>query len=335
MIRKIGLALAMVLLIATPIAYAGGSNDRTPYTVTAEGITFPEPLPAHGHVNIRLTDGTTLGLHFDPNNGHPGSVWIGHSFLPWSAFGLTAGCIKWVQVSRYNEHYGEGGQPPICLNPYPTGEPSTTPPPTEEPTTTAPPTEEPTTTTPPTEEPTEEPTTEEPTEEPTTTAPPIEEPTEEPTTEEPTPTWTPTEHPTESPSPSSSPTPSSTSSPEPSVTPSSTSPEPSEEPTPTSEPTSTPTWPEEPSSEPTPTTSSPEPSPTDAPSTTSVTPTPEPSSDSPTTSTTPGGETTPPQDELPVTGPTAGKLAWLGLSLFLLGVGIIITEAVRRRGAEQ
>lgn len=127
-------ALVAAVVVSGP-AVAGGSDSVTPYTVTPAGIEFPTPLAAHGHVNIRLTDGTTRGLHFDPNNGHPGAQWIGATFLPWSALGITGGCIAWVQWSDTNEHYGEGGQPSVCLD-TPTTPPAT-PEPTEEPTWTA------------------------------------------------------------------------------------------------------------------------------------------------------------------------------------------------------
>src|SRR5699024_10942126 len=100
-------ALVAAVVVSGP-AVAGGSDSVTPYTVTAAGIEFPTPLVAHGHVNVRLVDGTARGLHFDPNNGHPGAAWIGATFLPWSALGITGGCIAWVQWSDTNEHYGEG-----------------------------------------------------------------------------------------------------------------------------------------------------------------------------------------------------------------------------------
>ena len=111
------------------IAWAGGSDSPTPYTVTSEGISFPAPLAAHGHVNVR-TDRGSFGLHFDPNNGHPGAAWIGESFLPWSALGISDGCVVWVQWSESNAHHGEGGQAPVCLttpSPEPSGEPTNEP----------------------------------------------------------------------------------------------------------------------------------------------------------------------------------------------------------------
>lgn len=87
----------------------------TPYGVQLpEGQTFPE----HGHVNIKITtlDGEYIrdaGIHFDPNNSHPGAEFIGQSFYP-----ITLGdgeCISWTQVHGWDYHFGENGEAPICL----------------------------------------------------------------------------------------------------------------------------------------------------------------------------------------------------------------------------
>lgn len=91
----------------------GGSDSPTPYTVTVDGVQLPDgdTFQAHGHINWRTTL-TTGGMHFDPNNNQPGGVYIGESFFP---INLQPGeCITWVQISNYNEHFGEGGQDPIC-----------------------------------------------------------------------------------------------------------------------------------------------------------------------------------------------------------------------------
>lgn len=106
-------ALVLGMLGAASAAHAAGSDAPTPYTVTAEGLTLPEGVtfPAHGHVNWRTT-WAQHGVHFDPNNNQPGGAYIGESFLAWN---LEPGeCIVWVQVSMYNEHFGEGGQAPVC-----------------------------------------------------------------------------------------------------------------------------------------------------------------------------------------------------------------------------
>lgn len=122
---------ALVALFIAALAFAGpasagGSNDPTPYTVNASGVTLPagDTFPANGHVNIKYTVNggpeKSAGIHFDPNNNQPGGAWIGESNIPWSGFGLSGDfCVTWVQVSMYNEHYGEGGQPPVCVTDKP------------------------------------------------------------------------------------------------------------------------------------------------------------------------------------------------------------------------
>lgn len=124
------MAGALLLGTAAP-AYAGGSDSPTPYTVDQTGITLPEgqTFQDNGHVNIRTTDGTTVNLHFEgkciertdaecAGERHAAAQFIGKSFIPWAAFGLTADdCVAWGQLSQYNEHFGEGGQPPVCLTP--------------------------------------------------------------------------------------------------------------------------------------------------------------------------------------------------------------------------
>lgn len=191
------LLIALVLLVAVVVgavalaaAARAASDDATPYSVTPAGITFPEPLAAHGHVNIRLVDGRTAGLHLDPNNGHPGARWIGTTFLPWSAFGITDGCIAWVQWSGADEHFGEGGQSPVCLDDTET---TPCPDPTSTTTPTSPPSTQPSTSS--TPSPTASP-----------TAWPTEAPTPYPTSQPsstPRPTASPTSSPTSAPSPTS------------------------------------------------------------------------------------------------------------------------------------
>lgn len=118
--------IAALFLILTPAtAMAGGSDSPTPYQVTTVGVHLPagDTFQAHGHVNVRYFDGDgiqqTSGIHFDPNNDHPGGQWIGESFIPWSAFGITEGRIIWVQIHGYNQHFGEGGQKPVPVGPKP------------------------------------------------------------------------------------------------------------------------------------------------------------------------------------------------------------------------
>lgn len=131
------LAIGMVATGVSLSASAAGSGDPTPYVVTAQGVTLPAGVifPSSGHVNYKATrlDHTgerSFGVHFDPNNKQPGGRFIGQAFFPFSNIGaddnygaVTSSaanafpdgyCITWVQVSMYNEHFGEGGQNPIC-----------------------------------------------------------------------------------------------------------------------------------------------------------------------------------------------------------------------------
>ena len=293
-------ALVAAFVVSGP-AHAGGSDSPTPYTVTAQGITFPRPLAAHDHVNVRLTDGTSRGLHLDPNNGHPGGAWIAASFLPWSALGITGGCISWVQVAGYNEHFGEGGQSPVCLTtptPTPAPEPSWTaePEPSVEPTPTAPPTSP------------------EPSSSPSPTQP---EPSPEPSV-----TVEPTSEPEPQPSPSSTPSPST-------PTPSST---PSTEPTLDCPPGTVPGWEGEDGQPTSCINDRPEFEPSPTPDLDVDHPEPEP--DLPPTLGPPPVNTTtitePLPDTLPVTG-AGTTLAWIAGGL--LALGAVLVMVARRRNA--
>ncbi|POY75491.1 putative Cellulose 1,4-beta-cellobiosidase (non-reducing end) [Rhodotorula taiwanensis] len=116
---------------------SGGSDGCTPYTVGYSGVTLPQgqTYPSGGHVNYQaipksqyvagqtyLKPGSkwtpqSFGMQFDPNNNQPGGVYIGRNFFD---FGQAAAafpqgyCITWVQLAQYNQHFGEGGQCPIC-----------------------------------------------------------------------------------------------------------------------------------------------------------------------------------------------------------------------------
>lgn len=113
----VGLGLALV----PTAAYAGSSSSDspTPYTVDGAGIKLPDGVAFldGGHVNITSSKGGK-GLHFESLNNQPSGQWIGKSFIPWSAFGLyPCDTVSWVQVSLYSEHYGEGGQPAVTVQP--------------------------------------------------------------------------------------------------------------------------------------------------------------------------------------------------------------------------
>src|SRR5690625_3943207 len=107
---------ALALVLAPAVASAGGSDAPTPYTVTEAGITLPDGVtfPESGHINIKV-DGEEYGIHLDPNNDQPGGKWVGESFIPWSAFRVDSGCVEWVQIHGFNQHFGEGGQPLVCF----------------------------------------------------------------------------------------------------------------------------------------------------------------------------------------------------------------------------
>lgn len=116
------LAAALLLVMSASPALAGGSDDPTPYDVLPGGLQLPEgdTFPDHGHVNVRYTVDAVehgAGIHFESLNGRPSGRFIGESFLPWSAL-VPEGdyCITWVQVGHYNEHFGEGGQEPVCTD---------------------------------------------------------------------------------------------------------------------------------------------------------------------------------------------------------------------------
>lgn len=173
--RMVGYCLWAVVIVAAIVvgtavaAHAAGSDSPTPYTVDRTGIALPagRTFQDNGHVNIRWTTGTGA-VHFEgkcitrtdaecAGKRHDDAQYIGAAFIPWSAFG-DPDCVTWVQISDFNEHYGEGGQPPVCLttkeptpcasSPTVTPSPSVTPSatPTSQPSSTTSPTAEPSTT---------------------------------------------------------------------------------------------------------------------------------------------------------------------------------------------
>lgn len=136
--KLVSIAAAVLLLLGVSPAFAGGSDDPTPYEVTPVGITLPsgDVFEAHGHINIKYTFGSggvaasSLNLHFDPNNNQPGTPFIGESGITWQDMFAAKGktvpknlCVTWVQIHGYNEHFGEGGQKPVCINQPPVEEP--------------------------------------------------------------------------------------------------------------------------------------------------------------------------------------------------------------------
>ncbi len=105
----------------------GTSNGPTPYTVGATGITLPGGAVFKDNQEINVTSSPTgTNVHFEAKcvtrtdaecagDPHTLAQYIGTSFIPWSAFHLSGSfCVSWVQVGGYNEHFGEGGQAPVC-----------------------------------------------------------------------------------------------------------------------------------------------------------------------------------------------------------------------------
>ncbi|WP_125777525.1 hypothetical protein [Antribacter gilvus] len=130
--RTAPVALATLLLLApasAAVAAPGGSDDPTPYTVTAQGLTLPDgdTFASGDHVNVRFTvDGEShqKNLHIEALNNQPSAKYVGTSYLPWQDLtGTDAYCITWVQVGPYNEHFGEGGQEPVCTEDVPADAP--------------------------------------------------------------------------------------------------------------------------------------------------------------------------------------------------------------------
>lgn len=129
---------ALALLTSATSATAGGSDDPTPYTVTSSELELPagDTFGEHDHVNVAYTTAFGTGsanLHTGIP-GSPGADVIGQGEVSWSRIGVPTGaCITWVQVSGFNEHFGEGGQSPVCTDaPTPTvPTPEVTPTPTE------------------------------------------------------------------------------------------------------------------------------------------------------------------------------------------------------------
>lgn len=125
-------AIAAALVLLPTAAHAAGSDSPTPYTVTAAGLTLPAgtTFEANGHINYRVTapDGTgerSFNVHqsIPHNNVWPRAAYVGQGFYPWtdhpdfSAAFPDGYCVTWVQVSLYDEHFGEGGQAPVCTDP--------------------------------------------------------------------------------------------------------------------------------------------------------------------------------------------------------------------------
>ncbi len=141
-------ALTALVVVGAATAASAGSDAPTPYRVTASGIELPagDVFAEHRHVNVRYTSAmgqASRNVHVEgPGTAH--ADLLGASVLTWDRVGLPPdACVTWVQVAGYDEHFGEGGQVPVCRT-TPTPTPAVTPTPTSTPT----PTDVPTPTTP-------------------------------------------------------------------------------------------------------------------------------------------------------------------------------------------
>jgi LPXTG-motif cell wall-anchored protein len=140
------MALVATTAIAVPTAAnatEGGSDGVLLYSLTNEGVQLQsdDAFIDGGHINLRLTNGTSPSIHFEDRNwplDHPKRAYIGKTLFPWTAFKDDQGnplikvgdCVEWAQLHTIkvrNGHYGEGGQPPFCIG---TGEEEPEEPPT-------------------------------------------------------------------------------------------------------------------------------------------------------------------------------------------------------------
>lgn len=119
------------VLLAPAATATGGSDAATPYDVSSHGLTLPDgaTFADGGHVNIRFTtpDGTedSASIHFESQNDQASGEFVGERYLPWSQLIDADGyCVTWVQVGGYDEHFGEGGQKPVCSDSEPPQEPT-------------------------------------------------------------------------------------------------------------------------------------------------------------------------------------------------------------------
>ncbi|HEY4151860.1 MAG TPA: hypothetical protein VGM38_00925 [Pseudolysinimonas sp.] len=143
------LSLVGVAGSAAALGSPGTSDGPIPYTLTttsltlSSGHTFSSSSPtndgnvayiplAQYSVGQTYTSHpsswtiTTINFHIE-QNPHTGKAMIGLSTLPFDqsasdgafrgTLPSTGYCIVWVQVDGYNEHFGEGGQAPLCTTP--------------------------------------------------------------------------------------------------------------------------------------------------------------------------------------------------------------------------
>ncbi|MBO3088175.1 hypothetical protein [Cellulomonas dongxiuzhuiae] len=111
--------LAALTLVGAATAASAGSDAPTPYLVTGAGVELPAgaSFQVDGHVNVVYTSalGTAArNVHIEGPGTRFGDL-VGTSALTWERAGLPPdACVTWVQVGGYDEHFGEGGQAPVC-----------------------------------------------------------------------------------------------------------------------------------------------------------------------------------------------------------------------------
>ncbi len=106
------------LALAALLHLGSGSDHPTPYTVDHLGITLPAGRTFDAYdvqdANIRTTTGNTINIHFEEGRSH---ALAGSTTITWTQLGFQPGdCIAWIQLHSFNEHYGEGGQEPLCIH---------------------------------------------------------------------------------------------------------------------------------------------------------------------------------------------------------------------------
>jgi hypothetical protein len=145
----VSLSLVGVAGAADALGSPGTSDGPIPYTLTttsltlSSGHTFNSSSPTNdGNLKYiplaQYSAGqsytshpsswtiTNINFHIE-QNPHTGKAMIGASTLPFDqtasdgafrgTLPSTGYCIVWVQVDGYNEHFGEGGQAPLCTTP--------------------------------------------------------------------------------------------------------------------------------------------------------------------------------------------------------------------------
>lgn len=154
------IALGATVLVVAGVTFTGaaspalaaGSDSPVPYTVSASGIQLPagSTLSANGNNdgNVKIIARSdyrigqtykntaawssiqSINFHLEGKVGF-GLGMEGKSVLPFDealsdgafrgTLPSTDYCIVWVQVGGFNEHFGEGGQTPVCTTPPPKG----------------------------------------------------------------------------------------------------------------------------------------------------------------------------------------------------------------------